>query len=134
MKHVAAYMEITAPRWGKEEREYQTVPARKPYVYGTGHNNAVMHKIRNLRLRWWTCGPRGEYLVRLQSPHILAVTNCGQWISIGGTKGKTCAMPKPDAVLCAACHGKGRNFPRGHKHDVRLKLAKVRLGCVETPL
>jgi hypothetical protein len=128
---IEAYLEIIAPRWGKEEREYQTVPPRKPYVCGTGKNNALMHKIKNVRLRWWGLGPRGEYLVRLQSPRMLAVTMCERWIPLHNTKGKICELPKEDTVLCAKCHGKGTNFPRGTKHEVPLPLAKVRLGCVE---
>ena len=129
-----AYPKITAPRWGPEEREYQTVAPKKPYVHGTGKNNALIHTIRCVRLRWWACGPAGRYLVRLNTPRMTAVTNCGAWISIDSAEGKMCALPKPDAVLCAACNGRGRNFPRHEKHEVPLALAKVRLGCVEVPL
>lgn len=134
MSHTIAYEGITAPRWGPEEREYQTVKARKPYVHGTGKNNALIHKIRCVRLRWWTCGSNGHYLVRLNTPRMLAVTNCGQWISIDSAQGKMCELPKPDAVMCAACAGKGRNFPRREKHEVPLTLAKIRLGCMESAL
>ena len=131
MRHTAAYLDIKAPRWGPEERAYQTVAPRKPYVYGTARNNALIHVIRCVRLRWWDTGPRGAYLVRLQSPRMMAITNCGQWISIDSAKGKMCELPKPDAVVCKSCLGKGRNFPRGEKHEVPLALAKVKLGCVE---
>jgi len=130
----AAYSAITAPRWGAEENDVQIVPARMPYVYGTGGNSALMHKVIYLRLRWWDCGPRGAYLIRLQSPRMLAVTACSQMIRIDGTRGKCCALPRPNAVLCAACHGQGRNFPRGREHAVPIQLARVRLGCVEEPL
>lgn len=71
-------------------------------------------------------------MVRLQSPRMLAITNCQQWVSIDGTKGKTCALPRPDAVLCARCHGEGTNFPHGRTHKVPMSLAKIRLGCVVT--
>lgn len=133
MSKTAAYNEIRVPRWGKEEKEYQIVKPRKPYVFGTNSNNALIHKVRHMRLRWWACGPRGQYLVRLQSPRMMAVTNCGRWIFVDGTKGKLCELPRPDAVFCAACLGKGRNFPRGEAHEVSRELAKVRLGCVEVP-
>ncbi|HEX3985790.1 MAG TPA: hypothetical protein VHX13_04190 [Acidobacteriaceae bacterium] len=133
MTHIAAYPEIIAPRWGAEEREYQTVAPKQPWVHGTGKNNALIHRIRVVRLRWWTCGRGGKYLIRLQSPRMMAVTNCGQWITIDSTRGKVCNLPKADAVICAACMGKGRNFPRHEKHEVPLALAKVRLGCVEVP-
>lgn len=134
MSQTAIYPEITAPRWGIEEQEVQIVSPRKPYVYGTGKNSALVHKINYIRLRWWTYGPRGEYLIRLQSPRMAAVTNCGQWISIDSTRGKLCSIPKPDAVFCACCHGQGRNFPRNKQHVISLELAKVRLGCIEVPL
>jgi len=130
MRHVAAYTEITAPRWGKEEREYKVVKSRVPYIYGTGRNNCLIHKINYVRLKWWEVGPRGEYLVRLQSPRMTAITNCGQWMYMNGTESKVCAMPKPDAVLCARCHGEGTNFPQGRPHKVSKQLAKVRLGCI----
>lgn len=130
MRHTAAYTEIRAPRWGKEEREYAIANPKVPYVYSTGPNSCLVHKINYVRLRWWECGPKGEYLVRLQSPRMMAVTNCQQWISIDGTKGKVCAFPKPDAVLCARCHGEGTNFPQGIPHKISKKLAKIRLGCV----
>jgi hypothetical protein len=129
-----AYTEIRAPRGGKEEREYQTVPSKKQWIYGTGRNNALVHKISHLRLRWWThSSPGGHYLVRLQSPMISAVTNCGRWMRLNDTSSKTCNIPRPDAVLCKACMGQGRNFPRGREHSVPLAVAKVRIGCVETP-
>lgn len=130
MRQVAAYTEITAPRWGKEEREYQIVKSRVPYIYGTSRNACLIHKINYVRLQWWKCGPRGDYLVRLQSPRMIAITNCQQWISMDGTKAKTCALPRPDAVLCARCHGEGTNFPHGRPHKVSKQLAKVRLGCI----
>lgn len=134
MRHTAVYPEITAPRWGKEEREVQIVPARKPYVYGTNSNNALMHRVKHLRLRWWTYGPHGDYLIRLQSPRVTAVTLCGRYIPIDGTRGKTCELPRADAVLCGMCTGKGTNFPRGKKHAVPMQEAKVKLGCVEAAL
>jgi hypothetical protein len=130
MRQVAAYTEIRAPRWGKEEHEYVMAKSRVPYAYSTGRNASLIHKISYLRLRWWTCGPGGEYLVRLQSPTIFAVTNCQQWLSLNGTKARSCAMPRPDAVMCARCHGEGVNFPRGREHKIPRNIAKVKLGCI----
>jgi hypothetical protein len=130
MRHIAAYTEITAPRFGTEEREYSIAKHHPPYVYGTGRNNCLIHKINYVKLRWWTHGPRGDYLVRLQSPHIFAVANCGAWFALDGTKAKSCTLPRPDAVLCAKCHGEGTNFPHGRPHKVSRGLARVRLGCI----
>lgn len=130
MAHRTAYTEITAPRWGKEEREYTIVKSHIPYVYATSRNACLIHKIDHVRLQWWACGPRGAYLVRLQSPRMIAVTNCQQWMSLDGTKAKACALPRPDAVLCKRCHGEGTNFPHGRSHEVPKALAKIKLGCI----
>jgi hypothetical protein len=127
---VATYTEIRAPRWGKEEREYVIAKSSRPYAYSTGANSCLVHKVLHLRLRWWTAGPRGEYLVRLQSPTIFAVTNCGQSLSLNNASARSCALPKSDAVRCARCHGEGVNFPRGMEHKVSKRIAKVKLGCI----
>lgn len=129
----AAYMEIRAPRWGVEEKEVQIVAPKKPWVFGTGRGNALIHKINHIRLRWWDFGPGGHYLVRLQSPRIAAVCNCGRYIRLTDTSGRMCAVPKADAVICKACMGEGRNFPRGREHEISASLARVRLGCIEVP-
>lgn len=132
MSETALYDGVTAPRWGKEENEYQIVAPRKPYVYGTNSNNALVHAVAYMKLRWW----EHDYhcMRRLQSPRIFAYTKCGRSIRLHDTSGKACEVPKPDAVMCAACQGKGRNFPRGKAHEVPLEIAKVKLGCVEQPL
>lgn len=130
-EQISAYPEIRAPRWGVEESEFQIVKPKAPYVFGIGRNNAVIHTIRHIRLRWWTTGPSGAYLMRLQSPRMLAETKCGVWRNIGTATAKTCELPNSDAVMCAACNRKGRNFPRGQKHEVSLALAKIRLGCAK---
>ena len=53
----------------------------------------VLNQIREVRLRWWTCADDGHHLVRLQSPRVLAITNCSQWISIDNSGGATCEIP-----------------------------------------
>jgi hypothetical protein len=136
MSDVSTYSGITAPRWGKEENERQIVRPKKQYVYGTGRNNALLHKVDRLELRWWTCGPTGAYVVRLESPRIIAVTVCGQHRFIGARANgsrldRLCSVPKPDTVLCGRCHGKGVNFPHGRPHDIPLAIAKARLGCAD---
>lgn len=129
----ACYTEIRAPRWGREEREVQIVKPKMDWVFGTNKSNALIHRVHHVRLRWWTYGPGGAYLVRLQSPRMMAVCNCGQYFPLDRERGKMCALPKPEAVICKACVGAGRNFPRGQKHEIPLGEAKVRLGCVELP-
>ena len=126
---ISAYTEIRAPRWGKEEKEYQIAKKHPKYVFGVGGNNALVHKIRCVRLRWWTVGPSGHYLVRLQSPRMFAECICGATKFIDSPRAKVCEMPAPDAVLCGRCMGTGTNFPRGREHDIPIREARVRLWC-----
>lgn len=129
-ENVAAYTEIRAPRWGKEESE-RTLAKRIPsYIHGTSRNCSLLHKVIRVEMRWWECGPGGEYLVRLQSPRLFAHCACGMYFRMDNTSSKVCESPKPDAVLCGMCHGQGRNFPHGKEHKIPQRLAKVRLGCV----
>lgn len=123
------YDDIRAPRWGKEECEYQTAKANRQWVYGSGKNNALMHKVLYLKLRWWVTGSGGRYLVRLSSPRIMTVTGCGRWMLLEPNHSHLCEMPRPNTVICAACEGRGRNFPKGRKHEIPLAEAKIRLGC-----
>lgn len=126
----SAYEKITAPRWGKEEREYSIAKKHPKYVFSSGKNASLIHKVREVKLRWWACGGRGEYLMRLQTPRMFAISMCGASFRLSDTSSSTCAIPAPEAVLCAMCHGEGRNFPRGKEHKVPMTLAKVRLGCI----
>lgn len=106
---IATYNEIRAPRWGKEEKDYQIVAPKKAYVYGTGRNNCLVHKINYIKLRWWTYGPGGHYLVRLESPLMSAETFCGRYIRLSDTSGKMCELPNPDAVPSAPCSCRTRD-------------------------
>jgi hypothetical protein len=133
MTQNACYDGVTAPRWGKEEREYQIVRPKKAYVYGTGGGNCLVHRINYVKLCWWTTSPTGAHLVRLENPRMIAECFCGRTLFLDSTKAKMCEIPKPDAVLCAACHGEGRNFPKGKPHKVSRELAKIRIGCIEVP-
>lgn len=134
MSTTVTYEGITAPRFGAEENERQIIAPKKPYVHGTGRNNALLHVINYVQLRWWTWEPNGDHLTRLNTPRMFAFTKCGAYFRIDSTKAKMCELPKPDAVVCKSCLKEGRNFPRGKRHDVPLALAKVRLGCIEQPL
>lgn len=132
MRETTAAYPITAPRWGKEERE-RTYAKRVPkYVFGTSGNCSLVHKVLRVQMRWWEVGLNGQYLVRLQSPRMIAECGCGAFFHISSTKAKTCEVPKQDAVICGRCLGNGPSFPRGKQHDVPMRLAKVRLGCMET--
>ncbi len=120
---------MRAPRWGREERDVTLAKKHPPYIYGTSHNACLIHKINHVRLRWGY-GSNGEYLIRLASPMMIAVTNCHMWWSLDSARAKTCSIPRPDAVLCAACHGLGRNFPKNREHAVKRETAKILKGCV----
>jgi len=124
------YPEIRAERWGKEEREFTLVKKHPKYIFSSSRNAALIHRIREVRLRWWTYGPGGHYLLRLQTPRMFAECYCGMSFRLHDTSAQVCEIPAPDAVLCAMCHGQGRNFPRGRKHEVSMSLAKIRKGCL----
>lgn len=130
MRHTAIYTEIRAPRWGKEEREYTLAKRTPKYIYGASGNSCLIHKVREVRMRWWECGPGGFYLVRRQSPRMYAECMCGMSFRVEAGVSVTCDLPRPDAVLCGRCHGDGVNFPRGKNPKIPRNLAKVRLGCI----
>lgn len=125
----AVYTGVTVPRGSKEEGEWVPTRRFKKYVYSTSSNGCLIHRVREVKLRWWDYSY--HYLMRRRSPVICATTNCGINYFISGTKAKFCDIPAPDAVLCAMCHGEGRNFPRGRDHKVSKELAKIRKGCME---
>lgn len=130
-EQLAAY-DVVVPRWGPEENEVFYAKRTPKYVFGTGRGSALVHRVIRVEIRWWEHTYHGN--VRRQSPKLTAVCGCGAFFRISSTKARTCEIPKPDAVLCKACDGHGRNFPRGKEHEVPKPLAKVRLGCIEAAL
>src|ERR1700690_2321909 len=98
------------------DHEFGVTYAKKfsPYVYSTGHNGSLIHKVSHVSLRWW----KGSYdrMVRLRNPQIIAGTICGmsKFIQTGKRlSASMCAIPKPDAVLCKRCMGEAiSTFPR----------------------
>jgi hypothetical protein len=125
----AVYAEVTAPRGGKEEHEWVPVKRFRKYVFSTSKNGCLIHRVMDAKLRWWD--HTWHYMLRRQHPYIIAHSYCGLSFRIDSTKAKTCDIPAPDAVLCAACHGEGRNFPRGKEHKISKELAKIHKGCME---
>lgn len=127
----AVFPEVRAPRWGAEESEYTLAKKHPAYVFSTSNSACLIHKVSYVKLRWWALGPRGEYLVRLASPDLVAVANCGAFFFLSeAARAKTCVAPSADAVLCGMCCGVGRNFPRDKKHEISRELARVRKSCV----
>ena len=100
------------------------------YAYGANGNSSLVHKVKAVWLRWYELADGGWSMQRRINPGLLAETVCGYSILLTPNHGRTCEIPKPDAVLCGRCHGQGANFPRGKEHAVPMSLAKVRLGCI----
>jgi hypothetical protein len=104
------------------------------YVYSQAKSNGcLIHKIADVELRWWEA--HFDYMVRLDTPKVIAHTVCGmaKFITHGLRKGNalTCAVPKPDAVLCGKCHGETCSFPRKDPASKqKRKEAKLKLGCI----
>jgi hypothetical protein len=101
-----------------------------PYVYGTRGNACLIHKVLRVELHWWRCRDTNS-LVRCNPPWMFAYTVCGQRFRIDDSKwGATCAIPKPDAVLCGRCHGEGPVFGKHSKQLITKREAKQKLGCI----
>lgn len=102
------------------------------YVFGSVFGKLV-HEIRYVEFRWYQVGSPGNHLVRLDSPRISATTKCGIAFFLSNynsrAKGSVCEVPKADAVLCKACQGNGKNFPKNKQWEVTMQEAKKRLGC-----
>jgi hypothetical protein len=129
MREQVATYSVTAPRGGPEERERDYAKKFPPYVYSTNRNAALVHRVLRVSLRWWDY--QMHCMVRRQSPVMIAECACGAFFRISTTKAKTCVIPKPDAVRCGRCEGKGPSFPRRRIPEVPQSLAKVRLGCIQ---
>lgn len=105
-----------------------------PYVYSR-LGGMLVHRVREVVAQWYDpAPPLGENLIRLESPRLTYVTNCGQWFYGGVEREKraqTCRIPQEQAVLCGRCDGTGPVFGRGlHERMVTRADARKRLGCV----
>ncbi len=104
------------------------------YVYSqAASNGCLIHKIASVELRWWEA--EFDHMVRRDKPKMIAHTVCGvsKFLTYGLRRGiaLTCAVPKPDAVLCGRCHGESPNFPRKSPESwIKRRAAKLKLGCI----
>ena len=112
----------------------QTVLAKHPkYVYSTSRGAMLIHKVLYVKAYWYE--PMYDRLLRLETPKLVAVANCQQAFFIHLPRDRRkfrasfCEVPKPDAVLCGACHGEPRPFGKRGKPPCSKELAKIRLGC-----
>ncbi len=113
----------------------QTVIAKHPkYVYSTSHGAMLMHKILYVKAYWYEA--QYDRLLRLETPELIAVAVCQQAFFIHlphderKFRASFCDLPKPEAVLCGACHGEPRPFGKRGKPPCSKELAKIRLGCL----
>ena len=104
------------------------------YVYGTAGNALLIHKVSSVEAYWYE--PDYGRMLRLETPKLIARSVCQQsfFIHLPRSRQKfkavMCEVPKPDAVLCGACHGQPRPFGRHGKPPCSKEMAKIRLGCL----
>lgn len=108
-----------------------------PYVFSTSAHASLVHQILYVEMHWYAVNRGGHGLVRLQKPVLFAHTGCRVCFRVSGHRVRTCLVPNPDALLCKACQGLGRNFRRGkwagnvdEETGLTRHQAGVRLGCV----
>jgi len=104
------------------------------YVYGTSRQSMLIHKIAYVTAHWYEA--HYDRMLRLETPNLVATALCGQifFVQLRHDRRKftasMCEIPKPDAVLCGACHGEPRPFGKYGKPPCSKEIAKVRLGCL----
>jgi hypothetical protein len=109
-------------------RDPPHVKKHPKYVHGKIGMSSLLHKIDYVEMRWYDYD--WDYFLRLKNPILTARTVCGMLWRLEVGKGTTCEIPNPDTVLCAACHGEGRNFGRNGKTKITKRQAKDRGGCI----
>jgi hypothetical protein len=98
------------------------------YVYSVTGNGCLVHKIAGVRIKWWEVDKGGDRLIRSDTPVMLAETVCGTSRFLD--RAKTCAVPRPDAILCGRCHGEPATFGRKSNPSITRRQAHDRLGCI----
>lgn len=105
-----------------------------PYVFGTSKMCSLVHRIVSVELRWYVPGGhRGECLIRLRRPMMLARTACGNVRFLQAKRSRTCLIPNPDALMCGRCIGELATFGKhgaGTKAGISRSTASAKLGCV----
>lgn len=100
-----------------------------PWVFS--RQGALIHRVAFVEIHWWLIAGRGHIYVRTNRPRLHAMTVCGYRFFLEATRGRTCHVPSPDALVCGRCLKGPRNFPRGAAPAVPYRDAKVRLGCLD---
>lgn len=68
----------------------QIVTSKMKYVYSNTRNACLVHKIQEVRLRWWDFDY--HYWLRLQHPVVLVTSTCGRFFRLEGQGAKMCAI------------------------------------------
>lgn len=127
--------EVVRGRPDFANREFGKTYAKKhpPYVFGIRGVSCLVHKILRVEMHWYRCGGRGDFLVKMKRPVMIAITTCQQSFRLTPTVSRTCILPNPDALLCGRCHGEGATFGKSgpsKKEGITRQVAHVKLGCV----
>jgi hypothetical protein len=77
-----------------------------PYVYSP--RGLLIHRVERAEAWWYD--HQCDRLIRRQSPVLLAYCFCGMSFRIEAGRGKTCAVPSPEAVICGKCQGERATF------------------------
>lgn len=104
-----------------------------PYVFSIRGPARLVHKVAYVELHWWRIAGRGEKLVKMKRPVLIAHTPCGFSTRLKAQNARTCHVPNPDAMLCGRCHGESASFGKhgaATKAGVKRTEAHVKLGCV----
>ena len=118
------------PDFADKRFGHTTVKKFPKYVYSSNGNGLLIHKVLRVEARWYDVVPAG--LLRRHTPHLTAISVCGQYFYINHGKGYgvACEMPKPDAVLCGRCHGTGPVFRKNPVDIEKRRDAHRKLGCI----
>lgn len=116
----------TIPRTRETERlafRYQRVKRHPKYVYSS--RGRLVHLILRVELSWFALD--WDNVVRLDHPRVHVVTNCQLCVRMDFAN--MCDLPAKDAVLCAFCHGRGRNWGKHGITKLTMRQAKEVLAC-----
>lgn len=104
-----------------------------PYIFSVRGGSALVHRVSNVQLHWYRVSGRGERLVRVNRPLMIAHTVCSMSFRVQGSNSRMCMIPNPEALLCGRCHGEPATFGKhgkGTRQKIRRAVAHVKLGCV----
>jgi len=103
-----------------------------PYVYSTGPNGALMHKVASVRMFWDQKDGRRNQC----KPAVIAETVCGMskivghyYAKQGEIRARMCEIPDRSSVLCGRCSGELPTFSKRRAERIARQWAHDHLGC-----